>query len=76
MKKTLLIDFIYNFCPNKEFVLMGDFNLPSVPWNDYVPDQNIAACDAMFLDFIYTLGLHQLVLEPIFIHSGRLNIYC
>lgn len=33
---------------------MGHFNLPSVTWNDHVPDQNITACHAMFLYLLHS----------------------
>lgn len=51
---------------------MDDFNLLSISWNDVVSDQNITACDAMFLEIFYTLGHHQWVLEPTFIRSDNI----
>ncbi|XP_050723119.1 uncharacterized protein LOC127001915 [Eriocheir sinensis] len=51
---------------------MGDFNLPSISWNDVVPDHNTTACDTMFLNLFQTLGLHQWVLEPTFIKLGNI----
>ncbi len=51
---------------------MGDFNLPSVSWNDVAPYENDSASDSMFLDLFHILGLHQCVLEPTFISFGNI----
>ena len=67
-----LVELIYNLSVNKELVLLGDFNLPTISWLNEVPDQNISVCDSMFLDLFQTLGLHQWVREPTFIRSGNI----
>ena len=56
-----LVEFIYNLSANKELVLLGDFNLPTISWLNEVLDQNISVSDSMFLDLFQTLGLHQWV---------------
>lgn len=66
-----LIDFIENFCLNKETLLLGDFNLPTIEWNS-VSLSATDTTDRRFLELFCLLGLHQWVSEPTFIHS--LNI--
>lgn len=71
-ENVALIEFIYNFSTNKEFVLMGDFNLPTISWIGDAPYQNLSTCDSMFLDLFQTLGLYQWVREPTFVRSGNI----
>ena len=69
-----LIDFIHDFCGNKEVVILGDFNLPSIDWGLRVGDPPNAGCirDARFLECFTALGLTQWVLEPTFVDSGNI----
>ncbi len=67
-----LINYILDLCAGKEFLLVGDFNLPSIAWNDNVVDLNISGTDALFLDLFNIIGLSQWVMEPTFISSGNI----
>ena len=67
-----LLSFLLSFCPNKEVVVLGDFNLPKVDWvrsmsrfDIYDPLHN------NFLSCFNELGLYQWVDFPTFIPSGN-----
>ena len=30
--KDVLLQFLYHFCSDKEILMLGDFNLPSIQW--------------------------------------------
>lgn len=62
---TQLINFLFTFCRNKEVVLLGDFNLPTLRWEQEDPaEAYILPTDQMFLDLFTDLGLWQAVREP------------
>ena len=53
-----LVQFLLNFCPSKEVLIVGDFNLPDIPWHlsdamakDYTP-----LCK-LFMDVFISLSL-------------------
>lgn len=54
-----LINFIQVICTEKELVLIGDFNLPSISWTNNPLGLHSTASDALFLDLFNTLSLHQ-----------------
>ena len=68
-----LVDFMLSFCPGKELLVMGDFNLPALAWDkpellamSYPPLQQF------FLDCFTSLGLNQWVTSPTFVQSGNI----
>lgn len=68
-----LVSFISNFCVNKEVIILGDFNLPSIDWRngdalylDYDP------LTSLFTNCFNTSGLHQWVDFPTFVPSGNI----
>lgn len=69
--KTLL-DLLSRFCLDKEVLILGDFNLPSLSWNEVDTLSNISAMDRSFLETFQCLGLTQLVKEPTYPRSGNI----
>lgn len=67
-----LLDFIYNFCSNKEIILMGDFNLPSIKWNHEFPGVGLSLTDSLFYESFISLGLTQLITESTYFPSGNI----
>ena len=73
LENESLINFLYNFCKDKEMIIMGDFNLPSIRWTaDPVSRLGIPALELEFLNCFISLGLNQLILEPTFYPSGNI----
>ena len=66
-----LIDFIFNSCADKEVIILGDFNLPSISWSNLQPCGPSSATDIKFLDMFSTLGLTQWISECTFPRSGN-----
>ena len=66
-----LIDFIFNSCADKEVIILGDFNLPSISWSNLLPCGPSSATDIKFLDMFSTLGLTQWISECTFPRSGN-----
>ena len=51
--------------PNIIFVIVGDFNLPSIDWSaDNCLKCSDVSCTGVFLNFYYNLGLTQFVSKP------------
>ena len=67
-----LVDYIANFSVGKELILAGDFNLPSIKWNERIPDLHITNVDSAFLDLFNSFGFHQWINEPTFIYSNNI----
>lgn len=66
-----LVDFLLDFCPTKEVLLMGDFNLPNILWRLSEPmSASYPPLHQQFVDCFLSLGLYQWVKSPTFIHSG------
>ena len=64
-----LVEFLLSECADKETVLLGDFNLPSIGWGDTYGSPT--ATDDMFLNTFNALGLTQWISEPTFPRSGN-----
>ena len=72
-----LISFLSSFCLNKEIILQGDFNLPSIHWElDDVFDFYISPLDLEFFDLFVNAGLLQLVREATNFPSGNILDLC
>ena len=67
-----LAGFVTDFCSDKEVVVVGDFNLPSIGWLQDDQTVRCSASDKMFLETFSSLGLTQWVLEPTFPRSGNI----
>ena len=67
-----LADFMTDFCSDKEVIIVGDLNLPTINW---VHDDQAVGCSALdrvFLEVFLSLGLTQWVREPTFPRSGNI----
>ena len=57
---NILLEFLGSFCSDKEVVIQGDFNLPSIPWHiDNLMPNNITPLAMSFCDMFSSLGLSQ-----------------
>ena len=60
-----LINFLYDFCGDKEALVLGDFNLPTLQWQMEHPTQEyVRPVDRLFFSCFTDLGLTQTVTEP------------
>ena len=66
-----ITDFISSFCIDKEVIVTGDFNLPSIEWC-VIPPTATSSSDCKFLDTFTSLGLTQWVKEPTYPRSGNI----
>ena len=72
-QNTLLISFLLDKCVNKELILIGDFNLPTLRWScGDQPLRAVSSSDSRFLDAFNTLGLTQWIEEATFPRSGNI----
>ena len=55
----------------KEIVVMGDFNLPTLKWDDEGVEGLTTPTDRFFGDCFAECGLTQLVTDPTFYPSGN-----
>ena len=70
---SLLISFLLDQCVDKELILMGDFNLPSISWSSQEQyPRNVSSSDSKFLDSFDMLGLTQWIHEATFPRSGNI----
>ena len=72
LENTFLLNFLLNFCPGKEVIIAGDFNLPTIDWSLDLIDGYIRPVDTQFLDCFSSLGLLQWVKEPTFLLSDNI----
>lgn len=68
-KNEALKNFLLTFCPDKEIIVLGDFNLPSLKWNQLAISENATPQDKTFLDIFTTLSLTQWIDKPTFFPS-------
>ena len=69
--------FLENFCADKEELLQGDFNLPSLRWD--LPDllsQYILPLDLLFYNTFTSIGLTQIVKQETNFPSGNVLDLC
>ena len=72
-ENAALISFLQESCADKETVMIGDFNLPSLNWassEDMLRDAT--AADVRFLDLFDSLGLTHWVTDSTFPRSGNI----
>ena len=69
-----LIEHLQTFCSDKEVVLLGDFNLPSLAWDsdNLFDNVYIHPTDRLFLETFLSLGLTQFVRQSTFPRSGNI----
>ena len=66
-----VLDLITEFCSDREVILVGDFNLPSIIW-DTEPPSATNPIDRAFLEAFTSLGLTQWVNEATYPRSGNI----
>ena len=66
-----VLGLISDFCVDKEVILVGDFNLPTVNWCTD-PPRAASTTDCPFLDTFISLGLTQWVHESTYPRSGNI----
>lgn len=67
-----LLNFLNVFCPSKEVIVVGDFNLPLIHWQSRnVLTTRYPPLHQSFMDIFTTLGLLQWVMVPTYINSGN-----
>ena len=68
-----LADFLIDFSVGKEVLVLGDFNLPTVVWDQEqgYNDSYVRPVDRLFLDCFAACGLTQYVTEGTFFPSGN-----
>ena len=65
--------FLRSFCAEKEVILMGDFNLPSLVWCNGTTciTSGLSKTEHMFVDLFDSTGLTQWVSQPTYPRSGN-----
>lgn len=69
---SILANFLLSFCADKEVLVLGDFNLPSLQWDREGFLDPASGVDKLFLETFLVLGLTQWVKEPTFPRSGNI----
>ena len=73
LENTALVDFIVSFSANKEILLLGDFNLPSLKWSEpNILDHYIVPNDRFFYNCFVECGFSQWVTFGTFFPSGNI----
>ena len=67
-----LYEFLIAFCLDKEVLVLGDFNLPSIAWESTDPCFSASSADRQGYEVFMSLGLTQWVKEPTFPRSGNI----
>ena len=72
-QNTKLIEFLLHECIDKELILIGDFNLPTIKWSSELQlSRSMSSSDSRFLDAFNALGLTQWIVESTFPRSGNI----
>ena len=72
-----LVQLLQEHCTSREVILQGDFNLPSLLWNNDDPAESyVSPIDRSFLELFISLGLTQVVKEPTSFPSGNTIDLC
>ena len=66
-----VLGLISGFCADREVILTGDYNLPSIDWG-CDPPRASSVTDRSFLDMFVSLGLSQWVYEATYPRSGNI----
>ena len=66
-----LVDYLGQSCADKEALLVGDFNLPSIDWSSNQTLIGASTTDSKFVNLFDTLGLTQWITVPTFPRSNN-----
>ena len=72
IENQTLLKYLVGNCLDKEVLLLGDFNLPSLQWDSADVLSEATALDRLFCEAFLTLGLTQWVTESTFPRSGNI----
>ena len=74
VENNALKDFLIDFCEDKEVILQGNFDLPSIQWDkdDIIASSYVLPLDLDFFHAYVNLGLVQVGHESIFFSSGNI----
>ena len=74
---AVLTSFLTGFCSDKESIVLGDFNLPSLKWDMEDPALGyVFPVDKQFLEAFNDLGLTQIIKEATNFPSGNIIDLC
>ena len=69
---TNLTKFLHQLCLNKETLILGDFNLPTIDWfRDHAKFLDYDPLTASFVNCFNSIGLSQWIVFPTFTPSGK-----
>ena len=71
-ENQVMLDYLSRYCIGKEVIILGDFNLPSLSWDQIAPLGHASATDRLFLETFLVLGLTQWVRETTFPRSANI----
>ena len=76
-ENVALLEFLVHFCCDKEVLVQGDFNLPSLLWHRCNPIENYTSpVDNLFFDCFSDVGFTQVVKEATNFPSGTTLDLC
>ena len=67
-----LLAFLSDFCFEKDVIIVGDFNLPTIKWCNDIPDRHLSLLDERFFHLFNQLGLTQWIREPTYYPSRNI----
>ena len=67
-----LHDYLLAFCEDKEVLMLGDFNLPTLSWETADPILHASSFDRQAYKVFMSIGLTQWVTEPTFPRSNNI----
>lgn len=67
-----LIHFLIDSCAEREAIIAGDFNLPSLDWSNTQMIRSASPADLKFVNTFDTLGLTQWITVPTFPRSSNM----
>ena len=71
LENSHLLEFLLTFCTDKEVLILGDFNLPSLHWEQNNCTLSASGVDKEFWETFLSLGLTQWISEPTYPQSGN-----
>ena len=71
-ENSALVQYLLQVCCDKEVLLVGDFNLPSLSWDQENWTHSVTGVERQFLDAFLSLGLTQWVTEATYPRSGNI----
>ena len=75
-ENVALRQFLVDFCVGKDVIVVGDFNLPDLRWNETgeLSDGYVRPLDRSFYEVFLESGLTQLVSDPTYVSGNILDL--